>query len=206
MSIYYRLDESDYKFKEKSIGDIMLDFSEMLYKETGLKLDIYAGPLEEELKKLNKNFEILNEEVLWKNLTECEKVNIFIKYLSEIGGINGDLIIIDPYIFPKKYDGQYEFLLKNILKNSKFKTLKIITSKSKFNKSLYKKVNCALNKKIQIKFSDEFHDRFWIANENKGFLVGSSLNGVGRRISSINYLEDCDVSDLMKEIKKLGFI
>ena len=114
MSIYYRLDESDYKFKEKSIGDIMLDFSEMLYKETGLKLDIYAGPLEE-LKKLNKNFEILNEEVLWKNLTECEKVNIFIKYLSEIGGINGDLIIIDPYIFPKKYDGQYEFLLKNIL-------------------------------------------------------------------------------------------
>ena len=144
MSIYYRLDESDYKFKEKSIGDIMLDFSEMLYKETGLKLDIYAGPLEE-LKKLNKNFEILNEEVLWKNLTECEKVNIFIKYLSEIGGINGDLIIIDPYIFPKKYDGQYEFLLKNILKNSKFKTLKIITSKSKFNKSLYKKVNCALN-------------------------------------------------------------
>lgn len=206
MSLYYRLDESDYKFKEESIEDIMSVFSEILYKETGLNLGIYAGPLEEEIRKLDKNFEILKEDVLWKNLTECEKVNIFVAYINKVGGINGDLIIIDPYIFPKKYDSQYEFLLKNILKNSKFKTLKIITSKSKFNKSLYKKVNNALNKKIQIKFSDEFHDRFWIANGNKGFLTGSSLNGVGRRISSINFLEDCDVLDLMKEIKKLGLI
>ena len=64
---------------------------------------------------------------MWKNLTECEKVNIFVDYINKVGEINGDLIIIDPYIFPKKYDSQYKFLLKNTLKNSKLKTLKIIT-------------------------------------------------------------------------------
>ena len=43
---------------------------------------------------------------------------------------------------------------------------------------------------IQVKFTADFHDRFWIAGRSKGLCCGTSFNGVGKRISCINTLSE----------------
>lgn len=141
--------------------------------------------------------------MLWTNLTDDEKAGKFLDYIKKIGGVAGNLIIIDPYIFCRTSSDSYQRLLEKILKDSNYASLKIITDKAHFDKDFFEKIKLAVNKAIEILFSDEFHDRFWIANGNKGFISGASLNGVGKKYSLINMLEDKDVADIMDIIDKM---
>jgi hypothetical protein len=53
---------------------------------------------------------------------------------------------------------------------------------------------------IQIKdsISDEFHDRYWINIDNaKGVIVGTSLNGIGKKISMIDYATSADSREII---------
>jgi hypothetical protein len=59
---------------------------------------------------------------------------------------------------------------------------------------------------IKVKYSNDFHDRFWIANRNKGFCTGTSLNGVGKKISLINEIADEDVKDIIAELESRDLI
>ncbi len=59
---------------------------------------------------------------------------------------------------------------------------------------------------IEVKDTDEFHDRFCIADRRKGFFVGTYFNGIGKRISSINMLPDEDVADIMTELQNSGLL
>jgi hypothetical protein len=34
---------------------------------------------------------------------------------------------------------------------------------------------------VQTKYTNVFHDRFWIADEERGLFIGTSLNGIGHR-------------------------
>lgn len=203
MSLQYILIEDDFKGNREEIGDIMMHVSSQLYNATGLKLCNYIEVTSNgfDLQKQNDhgNLEILNEEVLWKNLSNDEKVQKFSEYLNKIGAISGNLIIIDPYIFPKKYDNSYKDLITRILNIANFKSLKIITNQYNYNNTLYNEVKKSLvGNSIEVIFNNDFHDRFWIANRNKAFLVGSSLNGIGKKISSINYIDDDDIQELLK--------
>ena len=47
-------------------------------------------------------------------------------------------------------------------------------------------------------FRPGFHDRFWIANECCGFIAGTSLNGIGKKYSSINIMDKDDVINIVK--------
>jgi len=80
----------------------MLAFSQSLSKLSGLSLDIYTGPTIDDFKEYQEH-EILNEEILWKNMTDDEKVKKFVNFLHGIDSVNNKLMIIDGYIFPKKY-------------------------------------------------------------------------------------------------------
>lgn len=59
-----------------------------------------------------------------------------------------------------------------------------------------------VNREIEVEYSDAFHDRFWIANGNKGFISGTSLNGVGKRYSLIEILSEEDVTSIMDIVNK----
>ncbi|MBZ5763059.1 hypothetical protein LAV84_26320 [Rhizobium sp. VS19-DR104.2] len=54
---------------------------------------------------------------------------------------------------------------------------------------------------IQIKdsISDEFHDRYWLDIDSaKGIVVGTSLNGIGKKISMIDYATSADSMEILR--------
>lgn len=59
---------------------------------------------------------------------------------------------------------------------------------------------------VEVLFTSEFHDRFWISNRKKGFYTGTSLNGVGKRISLINTISEEDVRQIVEELVKNNVI
>ena len=167
------------------------------------------------------HLQYLVEAVLYKNMTDDQKAATFNEYLYKIGAAGKELIICDPYLFSDATDSYCDFLTK-ILKLSHVKDIVVITDKRHFKQDSFNKVHDKLNEApyyekntwlatssinvtgpatIDVKFSKEYHDRFWIADRKKGFCVGTSFNGVGKKISCINYLPDDDVTDLVGEFQ-----
>lgn len=202
MSLLYVLNEDDRKVNQGEIGEIMTRVNNALYNLTGLKLCNVALTYEEVLNGTKPVGEILLEEILWKNMTIHEKVLKFSEYLSKVEAIDNDIIIIDSYLFPKKYDNEYSQLIIKIFELMRFKSLKVVTSKISFNNVLFQHIKDNLNmneeQSIDILFSDDFHDRFWISKKKKGFVVGTSLNGIGNKICLIDMLDESDVNELLK--------
>ncbi|MEZ5284987.1 MAG: hypothetical protein R2712_09300 [Vicinamibacterales bacterium] len=46
-----------------------------------------------------------------------------------------------------------------------------------------------------------YHDRFWIADEERGLFVGTSLNGIGKRYCLVDYMAPHDASEISADIR-----
>ncbi|OOE39103.1 hypothetical protein BZG06_15875, partial [Salinivibrio kushneri] len=60
------------------------------------------------------------------------------------------------------------------------------------------------NSKLLVRdiITNDFHDRFWINPVNqKGLIVGTSINGIGKKISLVDKLQDQDVEVILNELK-----
>ena len=54
--------------------------------------------------------------------------------------------------------------------------------------------------------TDNFHDRFWInPDEKTGFIMGTSLNGIQKKIALVDRLSKSDVIDILNHAKAVGF-
>lgn len=206
MGLYYILIEDEYEGEKSQIGDIMEQVNNVLYRSTKLKLGTYVGPTSEELAKYfaHQDMETVFEEIVYKNMTDDEKILKFSQHIEQIGGLNGDLLIIDPYIFCKNPEDDYKKMLQTILTNSDYRTLRVVTDKTHYDSAFFEEIKKALGKDIQLIFTEEFHDRFWIANECNGFTSGTSLNGVGKKYSSINIMDKDDVKNIVNIVKLLS--
>lgn len=206
MSLYYILMEDEYEGEQSQIGDIMQQVNSALYRATKLKLGTYTGPTSEELSRYfsHQEMEPVFEEIMWKNMTTEEKIQKFSQYIEQIDGLNGNILIIDPYIFCRKPKDEYKKMLQSILANSQYQSLQVITDKAHYDGDFFEETQKALGKDIQIIFTEEFHDRFWIANECNGFTTGTSLNGVGSKYSSINIMDKEDVKEIVSLVKALS--
>ena len=206
MSLYYILMEDEYEGERSQIGNIMEQVNDTLYKATKLKLGTYRGPTSEELSTYleNQGMEIIHEEIMWKKMTDDEIIKSFLHYIEKIGGLNGDLLIIDPYIFCKNSKEDYKKMLQRILTESNYRTLKVVTDKAHYDSAFFEETKKGLGKDIQLIFTEEFHDRFWIANECNGFTPGTSLNGVGKKYSSINIMDKDDVKGIIEIVESIS--
>lgn len=208
----YYLDEKDYRGKREDIGEIMLQFSQYLYKKTGLSLNIWVGSIDcESTHDANGSaLQVLHEEFISKSLTPQECVEKMVYYIQAIQTENDELLIIDPYLFSEREDSDYSDMLTRILKSSNAKRIIIITNKSgkRFNAKLWDKVKQSLCTvgivDIELVDSDKFHDRFWIFNRRKGFLCGTSLNGIGKKFSLIAMLEEDDVKSIIDTVDSMN--
>ena len=114
-----------------------------------------------------------------------------------------ELLIIDPYFFPDRVEqASYLTMLLNTFRDavksiSHFK----VVAKPGINRPLkneffiqLKKINPQLQ--TYLTESDDFHDRFIIADGQRGAFIGTSLNGIGRKYALIDYMRDEDAQEI----------
>jgi len=152
--------------------------------------------------------ELLQEETLPDNTSRDVLLNVLKYKLLQINATD-KITIIDSFLYPNNPDSDYEDFFIEIFKKEIKSCAEIeIITKVNRNIGLESNLDCKIkqiNPNINIihKYSDEFHDRFWIANDSVGLFIGTSLNGIGRKYSIIDYLRDNDVTDIVNKIKKI---
>ncbi|WBA10276.1 hypothetical protein [Salinivibrio kushneri] len=133
--------------------------------------------------------------------------NVFHRFVERLNPAD-ELIIIDPYFYPKQE--QLEDIANKFISliSPIYSSLKNITVVSNGNnKSVSSKFHAYLkrsNSGLLVKdiITNEFHDRFWINPVNqKGLIVGTSINGIGKKISLVDKLRDEDVELILNELK-----
>ena len=158
----------------------------------------------------------LTEAVLPKSETRDTRdllVKVLSKQLQTLVPSN-DLIIEDPYFFPKGLSDKAEYLtiFKEVFGSviPRLATMRFIT-KPEYDKGLYEDIQhilLDLNPRIvsSHKTTNEYHDRFWIADESRGLVIGTSLNGIGKKYALTDFIKDEDTADIVKELRKANLI
>ncbi len=99
-----------------------------------------------------------------------------------------ELIIIDAYA---------DITILDIIKKLSVDVIVITKQNGLLTNMDIKKYNNQYHN-LTIKYSDAFHDRYFIIDNNKVYHCGASINHAGTRTFSINILEDRDVCDALK--------
>ena len=215
--VSFVINNDNAKIPDKLLQFVLLEYSkhsiEKIHNKSlqdlGMSIEIYLKK-EEKIKQVLKNIEnnnsILQEEVLLKNITNEEKLNCFSSFFSKIEAEEKELTITDPYLFKesknKKEDDEYCNILAKIIMKAKAKSIRVITNYRNYNNDIHKKIENKLTQDIKIIWNDDFHDRFWIADRKKGFYTGTSINGLGKRITLINLLSKDEVKIIIDELNK----
>ncbi|MBB1269124.1 hypothetical protein [Shewanella sp. SR44-3] len=134
---------------------------------------------------------------------------VFHKFVMTLKPIK-TLIIIDPYFYPKISDideisKKFIGLISPIINDLK-KIIVISNGNNKFSIDGYISKLHEVNQNLEVNnhFSNDFHDRFWLnAVENKGIVVGTSVNGIGKKISLVDSLASSDVEQVLKELSSI---
>lgn len=121
-----------------------------------------------------------------------------------------DLIITDPYLFTsarKRDSRDYASAVVGMIAPALTKGLRItaIVSPSQNDDTVRTAVLDQLNAQdrdlhISVIESPDFHDRFWIADRERGLVVGASLNKIGSRIYFVDELSKSDVAAVLTEV------
>ena len=152
--------------------------------------------------------ELLTEEVLPDN-TPRNAVFDTLKYLLNRCSPTQSLHIIDPYLYPSNQDSDYitdfidifEATLKLCSRVSIATLPNRNTSLEQQIENKIKRVNSQIS--IQTKYTNVFHDRFWIADDVRGVFVGTSLNGIGKRYAVIDYLHEDDAKNIVQRYNQI---
>lgn len=190
-------------------GVFQIDYPQLYFKEMFLKQIVEHG--------LTTYLEMdLILEDLTTPRTQPDRVEeIIVKFLTNIG-LDGELIIVDPYFFAPRVDATYVTRLCNIMTPfiSTLQNIRIVTAShsraySANSKNLVLNGLAALSSSLNVSHtqSNELHDRFWISNNReKGILTGTSLNGLGRKYAVIDYLQDEDVKEIVTDLHSQNLI
>jgi len=153
-------------------------------------------------------------------LPKTGSIDLLIKVLSnylQALSPSKDLTIADRYFFPVQLSDRAEYLeyldtVREIfsLVIPKVAMVRFITQ-PKHNRALYediKSVLIDLNPEIKVvyKMTEDFHDRFWIADEVKGLFIGTSFNGIGKKYALVDFMKDEDTATIVKELRRASLI
>lgn len=149
------------------------------------------------------NFSLNHEDILSKSEKIDDTIKIIHNFIS-IFNKTEEIFIIDNYILTKDspWDIFYKIIepIKDTLQKITFITYCIDDSTKQF--FIYELSK--LDIKCQIYCSNQFHDRFWIDTNNEiGIVIGTSLNGINKKIALIDRLGYADVRYIKSIIENI---
>jgi hypothetical protein len=123
-----------------------------------------------------------------------------------------DFVIVDRYLLPKNKPTDYLNTLVSLLgpMSQTVSQITLVTDK-KHDAQLLTDLVAQLSppgSKCQIahRTSEAFHDRFWIADRQRGLFIGTSLNGIGARYALADYMDDNDVHEIVSALVAEGLL
>lgn len=144
-------------------------------------------------------FSLACDAVMHKGIHVDEIEKVMLRFMQRLQGVR-NLLIIDGYFYA---DGPncvtlFERMISAI--GGCLETVTFLTygrknqNKSAMHEALRKSAPAA---KIIDIVTDDFHDRYWIDIDNdKGVLMGTSLNGIGKKFALIDKLSNTDAKEI----------
>lgn len=157
------------------------------------------------------NYTISMEDITSPSMTINKVEEIVCKFVMRLDA-SERLLIIDPYFYaPSNATNTVDIfsrLLSSVSNN--LNEITIVTNGRKIDtKAAMHTAIKSIRQNITINdFStDEFHDRFWLDPDRSiGIVMGTSLNGLGNKISLVDKLSDQDVTEIVKLAKSLNLL
>ena len=139
--------------------------------------------------------------VMHPGFTTDEIEAVVLGIMSKLDGVK-HLLIIDAFFYDDK--PECLLLLEKIVRSmsSKLEKVTIITHGKRVSmRPWIHDVFSTVVPGIQLNdvVTEDFHDRYWIDVENtKGVMVGTSLNGIGKKIAMIDYASFADTWEIVR--------
>ena len=151
------------------------------------------------------DFSIVMEDVISKSMPVDDIERVVETFLSKLQGAK-KLIIIDPYFFAKSSKTDVVSLFSRLLKkvSDNLEEICFVTN-GRNNESKENMISVIdhIIKVVQIE-TDDFHDRCWVdPDTKKGILMGTSLNGLGKKICLIDSLKEEDVTEIVELVNQI---
>lgn len=148
-----------------------------------------------EIKLLKESFDKLQEKKTFNDIYFNGQIyDAYSKILDIFNECNKELIIIDSYA---------DKTLLDIIKNLKVKVIIITKPKGLLKEMDIENYNKQYNN-LKIIYNDTFHDRYFILDRKKVYHCGTSINRIGKRTFSVNYISDDQmINSLVNIIEKL---
>jgi hypothetical protein len=153
----------------------------------------------------------LQEAVLAPTQNVPAIVTLLSAMLSRLAPTQG-FVIVDRFLLPKSKSSDYLNTLVSLIEPicRAVSQLILITSRNYDRQLLTNFIaqvsplgsNCQISHRI----SDTFHDRFWIADRQRGLFIGTSLNGIGSRYALADYMHKNDVRDIVAALVSEGLL
>jgi hypothetical protein len=145
------------------------------------------------------HFSLTCDAILHDGIHVDEIEELILGFVRELNGAKY-LLIIDPYFYSTDPACVALFgkMMMEISRNLERVTF-ITNGRADTRKAAMHDALRTICPTIEIKdvITDQFHDRFWVDPDNKkGIVMGTSLNGIGKKIALIDHLSRSDVVEI----------
>ncbi|CUW48567.1 hypothetical protein [Novacetimonas hansenii] len=155
------------------------------------------------------NISTSSEYIISQSMEISNVESIVSRYVEHLNG-SKTIMIVDPYLYAnsKQIDtvGMFSKLLQKA--SSCLERVVFVTNGQKTDNktSMHSAVRSLVPNCRMVDYSsDDIHDRFWIGvDTGKGIVMGTSLNGLGRKIALVDKLQDYDVSSIINLARDSG--
>jgi len=157
---------------------------------------------------------VILEEALLPRTPDVPALVAVLKEMLQRLAPKSEFIVVDRFLLPKpaRRPGDYVDTLLEVLEPavSQVHQLLVITAEdhdAQLRADLEQRLQALHPEcRFQYRCSDKFHDRFWIADRDRGLFVGTSPNGLGRRYALADYLATDDVLEIVTALESEGLL
>lgn len=181
-------------------SELSRDFGVYRLSMNALRADIQQYVIEHGLSSLFYNYETCDA-IMHPGFKTDEIEAIVLGIMSKLDGVK-HLLIIDAFFYDDNPDCL--LLLEKIVRSmsSKLEKITLVTHGKRVDmRPAIHNVFRMVVPGIQINdvVTDNFHDRYWIDfDSTNGVMVGTSLNGIGKKIAMIDYANSVDSREIVR--------